>query len=69
MFEDPASCSFCTVCTAGTASQPLVLSTAVRYLTAFFARQLLGDTSVGTAFLGAGASQDVAAGTIQIVSK
>jgi len=69
MFEDPANCSFCTLCTAGTASQPLVLSTAVRYLTAFFARQLLGDATVGAAFLGAGASQDVAAGTIQIVSK
>ena len=66
MFEDPASCSFCTVCTVGTASQPLVLSTAVRYLTAFFARQLLGDATVGAAFTGAGAGQDVAVGTIQL---
>jgi len=69
MFEDPAHCSFCSLCTAGTASQPVVLSTAVRYLTAFFARQLLGDASVGAAFAGAGASQDVAAGITQIVSK
>jgi dienelactone hydrolase len=69
MFEDPASCSFCTLCTAGTASQPLILSTAVRYLTAFFARQLLGDATVGAAFTGAGAIQDVAAGITQIVSK
>jgi dienelactone hydrolase len=69
MFEDPASCSFCTLCTAGTASQPLVLSTAVRYLTAFFARQLLGDASVGAAFAGAGANQDVAGAVIAIVAK
>lgn len=69
MFEDPASCSFCTLCTAGTASQPLVLATAVRYLTAFFARQLLGDASVGAAFAGAGASQDVTAGTVQVMAK
>ena len=66
MFEDPASCTFCTLCTAGTASQPLVLATAVRYLTAFFARQLLGDSSVGATFAGAGAGQDVAAGIIQL---
>lgn len=69
MFEDPADCSFCTLCTAGTASQPVVLATAVRYLTAFFAREMLGDASVGAAFQGAGASADVAAGIIQIVSK
>jgi dienelactone hydrolase len=69
MFEDPAHCSFCTLCTAGTASQPVVLATAVRYLTAFFARELLGDASVGAAFQGAGASQDEAAGIITLVSK
>jgi dienelactone hydrolase len=69
MFEDPASCSFCTLCTKGTASQPLVLATAVRYLTAFFARQLLGDATVGATFDGAGALQDVAAGTVQLESK
>ena len=66
MFEDPASCTFCTLCTAGTASQPQVLATAVRYLTAFFARQLLGDASVGASFAGAGSGQDVAAGAIQL---
>jgi dienelactone hydrolase len=69
MFEDPSSCSFCTLCTAGTASQPVILATAVRYLTAFFARQLLGDASVGAAFEGAGAAQDVATGTTQLESK
>jgi dienelactone hydrolase len=66
MFEDPGSCTFCTLCTAGTASQPVVLATAVRYLTAFFARQLLGDSSVGATFAGAGAGQDVVAGIIQL---
>jgi dienelactone hydrolase len=69
MFEDPGSCFSCTLCTAGTASQPKVLAYSVRYLTAFFARQLLGDTAVGSAFTGAGATQDVASGVIQIVSK
>ena len=69
MFELPADCSFCTLCTAGTASQPTVLATAVRYLTAYFARQLLGDASVGAAFEGAGIDQDVSAGIVSIVSK
>jgi pimeloyl-ACP methyl ester carboxylesterase len=69
MYEDPSQCMFCTLCTAGTANASQVLSTAVRYLTAFFARQLLGDSSVGAAFQGAGANQDVAAGLITIVSK
>jgi hypothetical protein len=41
----------------------------VRYLTAFFARQLLGDASVGAAFQGAGAAQDEAMNLIQLVSK
>lgn len=69
MFEDPSNCSFCTLCTAGTANAAQVLAYSVRYLTAFFARELLGDSSVGAAFQGAGASQDVAAGLVQIVSK
>jgi dienelactone hydrolase len=69
MFEDPSNCFACTLCTQGTANQALVESTAVRYLTAFFARELLGDATVGAAFAGAGANQDVAAGTIQIQSK
>jgi hypothetical protein len=38
-------------------------------LTAFFARELLGDKSVGDAFEGAGAVADVKAGLIQISSK
>jgi dienelactone hydrolase len=69
MFEDPAHCTLCTFCTAGTAKAATVLDTSVRYLTAFFARQLLGDATVGAAFQGAGAGQDVATGTIQLVSK
>jgi hypothetical protein len=69
MFGSPNNCSLCSLCTAGTASQTLVESTAVRYLTAYFARQLLGDASVGATFAGAGASEDVAAGTVQIESK
>ncbi len=69
MFEDPANCSFCTLCTAGTAQPPQVLAYSVRYLTAFFARELLGDSSVGAAFEGAGALQDAAAGLVQVASK
>jgi dienelactone hydrolase len=69
MYEDPSHCTFCTLCTAGTATGSQVLDTAVRYLTAFFARTLLGDASVGPAFVGAGANQDVAGGLIQIASK
>lgn len=69
MYEDPTACTLCSFCTAGTASQAEVLATSVRYATAFFARQLLGDASVGAAFVGAGANQDVAAGVIQIESK
>jgi dienelactone hydrolase len=69
MFEDPSNCSFCTLCTAGTATPAKVLAYSVRYTTAFFARELLGDASVGAAFQGAGATQDVTAGLVQIVSK
>jgi dienelactone hydrolase len=69
MFEDASACTFCALCTAGTANQATVLSTSVRYLTAFFARVLLGDASVGAAFAGAGANQDVAAGIITIEAK
>jgi len=69
MFEDPAHCTFCTLCTAGTANAADVLAFSVRYLTAFFARELLGDTSVGAAFQGAGAAADVSAGRITLASK
>jgi dienelactone hydrolase len=69
MFEDQSHCSFCTLCTAGTASKALVLATSVRYLTAFFARELLGDTTVGAAFQGAGIAADEAAGVVTAESK
>lgn len=69
MFEDPANCTFCTLCTAGTASQPDVESAAARYLMAFFARELLGDASVGAAFQGAGIGGDVNSGLVTVVSK
>jgi hypothetical protein len=45
--EDQASCSACGLCTpAGTADSAVVLAYAVRYMTAFFARELLGDARV-----------------------
>jgi hypothetical protein len=69
MFQDPANCNFCSMCTKGTANASVVLSYSVRYLMAFFARELLGDRSVGVAFEGAGATADIKAGLIQIASK
>lgn len=66
MFEDPASCSFCTLCTPGTATASTVLSTSVRLMTTFFAKNLLGDASVDAAL---GTAADVAAGTVSVVSK
>ena len=69
MFQDPANCHFCSLCTKGTANPSTVLGYSVRYLTAFFARELLGDKSVGAAFEGAGATADGKAGLIQIAWK
>ncbi len=69
MFEDPGSCVACALCTAGTADQAKVEAYSVRYLTAFFARVLEGDSSVGPTFKGAGAAADTSAGLIQLVAK
>jgi hypothetical protein len=69
-FESAAGCTGCGICTpAGTADPDVVLAYAVRYFTAFFARELLGDASVGPAFEGAGAPGDVAAGLVTVTSK
>jgi dienelactone hydrolase len=68
-FEDPQSCSFCTLCTQGSADGAVVLRYATRYLTAFFARELLGDTRVGAHFEAAGLPDDVAAGRVTTQSK
>jgi hypothetical protein len=68
--ELQSACIGCTLCTpAGTADPDVVLAYAVRYTTAFFARELLGDSSVGATFDGAGGSGDVAAGLVTITSK
>jgi dienelactone hydrolase len=69
MFVEPASCVLCGFCNKGTADQTVVLGYSSRYLTAFFARELKGDTQVGAAFEGAGAAADVSSGAISIVSK
>ncbi len=70
-FEDLGSCSICgLLCSPmGTANSQTVLQDAIRYLTAFFARELEGDASVGPLFQGAGAPADEASGAISIVSK
>jgi hypothetical protein len=68
--EDPATCNACGLCSpAGTADTNVVLAYSVRYLTAFFARELLGDASVGAGFAGAGAAADTAAGRVTITTK
>ncbi len=68
--EDAAGCTGCSLCSpSGTADDDVVLDYAVRYLTAFFARELLDDATVGAAFQGAGVALDVAAGHVAITSK
>jgi hypothetical protein len=65
--EDQNHCGECSICTpAGTADPAVALEAATRYLTAFFARELLGDKSVGAAFEGAGAAADIAKGVVTI---
>jgi Chlorophyllase enzyme len=70
-FEDVGNCSICgLLCSPmGTANSQAVLDLAIRYLTADFARLLLGDTSVGSLFQGAGAPADEASGAITMMSK
>jgi hypothetical protein len=65
-------CSLCgsLLCSPmGTANSTTVLDDAIRYLTSYFAYELLGDTSVGDRLQGAGVPADVASGAITIVSK
>jgi dienelactone hydrolase len=68
--EDQDGCVACNFCVpAGTADPDVVIGYARRYLTAFFARELLGDAAVGAAFEGAGALVDVADGRVEIDHK
>lgn len=69
-FEDPAECRLCALCNpAGSADPAVVLAYSLRYVTAYFARELLFDRAVGAAFEGAGAPQDQATGLVTITSK
>jgi hypothetical protein len=68
--EAADGCTQCSICSpAGTADPNVVLAYADRYFTAFFARELLGDASVGPAFAGALGPADVSAGRVTIMSK
>jgi hypothetical protein len=68
--EPADACSLCSICSpSGTADPDVVLAYATRYVTAFFARELLGDSGVGAAFEGVGAAADVAAGKVTVSSK
>lgn len=68
--ELQSACSICSICSpSGTADPNVVLAYAVRYTTAFFARELLGDSSVGADFAGAGGPADVAAMRTTITTK
>ena len=69
MFEEPANCTLCWLCFKGPADGSQVLAYAVRYLTAFFARELLNHRRIGSKFEGAGATEDVNAGRIEISVK
>jgi hypothetical protein len=66
-FELASACTACDLCTpSGTADGDVVLAYAIRYFTAFFARELSGDTAVGAGFEGAGGPADIAAGLVTI---
>lgn len=68
--EPANACSLCSICSpSGTADPNVVLAYATRYFTAFFARELLGDHTVGAAFEGVDVAADVAAGHVTISSK
>jgi dienelactone hydrolase len=68
--EPADGCTACGICSpSGTADPAVVLAYATRYLTAFFARELLGDTAVGATFDGALGPDDVAAGRVTIMAK
>lgn len=63
--QDEDHCVGCAACSPqGSADGDVVLGLAVRYLTAFFARELLDDATVGAGLDGAGAALDVAEGRI-----
>jgi hypothetical protein len=67
-FQVASACNLCSVCSPdGTADANVVLAYSVRYFTAFFARELLGDASVGARFEGAGAPADIAAGWVTVM--
>lgn len=69
-FQDLNLCNLCSICSPnGTANAAVVLAYAQRYFTAFFARELLGDASLGARLEGAGSTADVAAGLIRVRSK
>jgi hypothetical protein len=69
-FELASACTACGICSpAGTANPNQVLAYALKYFTAFFARELLGDASVGDAFQGAGGAADEASGLVTITKK
>jgi hypothetical protein len=65
-FEDPASCTLCTFCTAGTADGAIVLAYSKRFLMSFFARELLGDARIDATL---DTAADVAAGRVQLRAK
>jgi dienelactone hydrolase len=68
-FEEANACMFCNYCLAGSASGATVLAYSVKYLTAFFARELNGDAQVGATLAGAGIGGEVSAGLLKETSK
>src|SRR5262249_21563450 len=69
-FEVPSGCTACAICSpAGSVDPSSVLAYGVRYMTGSVGGELLGDTSAGAAFEGAGAPADTTAGRITVTSK
>ena len=69
-FLDTTGCGFtCGLCSKGSANKATTLAMTVKYVTAFFARELKGDRAVGATFAGAGLQADIQAGRLTMLSK
>lgn len=68
-FVDQQGCAVCGICFGGNASKPRTLSLAVKYVTAFFRRHLLGDQAMDSWLTGPQLQADVMAGAVTQVTK
>lgn len=68
-FVDQQGCLVCGVCFGGNANKAQTLSLAVKYVTAFFRRHLLGDADMESYLTGAKFGADAAGGAVTEVTK